>query len=158
MKGNSSYASFRVAAKLENLAAIRRFVEEATTTLGVDPTTITEIVLAVDEAAVNIIVHGYRGHTGPMAIQVKRSHDALVICLRDKAPPFDPNSVPAIDLTAPLEERVAGGLGVHLIRKIMHEVTHHVTREGGNQLILVKRLEAKSENLHIDNQPWTCTA
>jgi serine/threonine-protein kinase RsbW len=130
MKGNSPSASFRVAAKLENLIAIRRFVEEATTTLGVDPTTITEIVLAVDEAAANIIVHGYRGHTGPMAIQVKRSLDALVICLRDKAPPFDPTSVPAIDLTAPLEETIASGLWVHLIRKTTHEVTQHVTPKG----------------------------
>lgn len=151
MKTGSTSASFRVAAKLENLAAIRRFVEETTTALGADPTTATEIVLAVDEAAANIIAHGYRGHSGPIAIQVKRSHDALVICLRDKAPPFDPTSAPAIDLTAPLEERIAGGLGVHLIRTIMDEVTHRVTPEGGNQLILVKKLEANSENLDIDN-------
>jgi serine/threonine-protein kinase RsbW len=151
MKTGSPSASFRVAAKLENLAAIRRFVEEASIALGVEPATVTEIVLAVDEAAANIILHGYRGQSGPIAIQVKCRPAALVICLRDKASPFDPTSVPAINLTAPPEERTASGLGVHLIRKIMDEVTHSVTPQGGNQLILVKKLEANSEDLDIDN-------
>jgi serine/threonine-protein kinase RsbW len=151
MKTGPSSASFRIAAKLENLAAIRRFVEEETTAWGVDLATITEIVLAVDEAAANIILHGYQDQSGPIFIQVKRRQTALVICLRDKAPPFDPTREPDIDVTAPAEARVANGLGIHLIRKIMDEVTHSFTSQGGNQLILVKKLEANSEDLDIDN-------
>ena len=149
MKTGISSASLRVAAKLENLAAIRRFVEEAATALGIDLATVTDTVLAVDEAASNIVVHGYRDQPGPIEVKVKRGRDTLVICLRDEASPFDPTSIPAPDLTVPLEQRATGGMGIHLIRQIMDKVTHRVTSQGGNELLLMKRLEENSEDFDI---------
>jgi len=151
MKTSASSPFLRIAAKLENLAAIRRFVEEAAAALGVGPATVTDIVLAVDEAASNIVVHGYRGQPGTIEIEVKRERDALLIYLRDEASPFDPNSVPAPDLTTPLEQRATGGMGIHLIRQIMDKVTHRNTSQGGNELFLVKRLEENSEDFDICN-------
>jgi len=149
MKTGISSASLRVAAKLENLAAIRRFVEEAATALGIDLATVTNTVLAVDEAASNIVVHGYQRQPGTIEIEVKRGRDALVICLRDEASPFDLTSIPAPDLTVPLEQRATGGMGIHLIRQIMDKVTHRVTSQGGNELLLMKRLEENSEDFDI---------
>ena len=151
MKTSASFPSLRIAAKLENLAAIRRFVEEAAAALGIDPATVTDIVLAVDEAASNIVVHGYQGQPGTIEIEVKRERDALLIYLRDEASPFDPTSVGAPDLTVPLEQRATGGMGIHLIRQIMDKVVHRITSQGGNELLLVKRLEENSEDLDICN-------
>jgi len=149
MKTNASSVSLRVTAKLENLAAIRRFVEEAATTLSLDPATVSDIVLAVDEAASNIATHGYQGQPGTIEIEVKRRGDALLIRLRDHAPPFDPTSVPVSDLTVPLEQRAIGGMGIHLIRQVVDKVIHRITPQGGNELLLVKKLEGNRENLDI---------
>jgi serine/threonine-protein kinase RsbW len=141
MSTSTPHASLRIAAKLENLAAIRRFVEETAIAFGIQPAVVTGIVLAVDEAASNIVVHGYQGQPGTIEIEVKRERAALLICLRDEASPFDPTSVPAPDTTLPLEQRASGGLGIHLIRHMMDEVTHRTIPQGGNELVLVKRLE-----------------
>jgi serine/threonine-protein kinase RsbW len=134
-----SSTSLHIEAEPKNLAAIRLFVEEAATALGIGLATIPNVILAVDEAVSNIIAHGYRGQGGGIEIEVSREGDALVIRLRDEAAPFDPTNVPPPDLTLPLEQRAAGGLGIHLIRRVMDEMTHRVTPQGGNELTLVKR-------------------
>ena len=132
-------SSLRIAAELKNLAEIRRFVRETASALGVDPAMIPDVLLAVDEAASNIVLHGYQGQEGIIEIEVRREGDALVIRLRDEAAPFDPTCVPPPDLTLPLEQRALGGVGIYLIRQVMDEVTHRITPQGGNELTLVKR-------------------
>lgn len=133
--------SFCVSATLENLAAVRSLVEEAATALEIAPAAIADVVLAVDEAASNIVVHGYQGQPGTIEIEVKRENDALLVCLRDAASPFDSTRVPAPDMTVPLEQRASGGLGIFLMRQLIDEVTHRTTSQGGNELVLVKSLE-----------------
>ncbi len=131
--------SLRIAAEFKNLTEIRRFVQETALAFGVDLAAIKDMMLAVDEAACNIIAHGYQGQGGVIEIEVGREGDDVVIRLRDEATPFDPARVPPPDLTVPLEQRTAGGLGIHLIRQVMDEMTHRVMPQGGNELTLVKR-------------------
>ena len=126
-------------AELKNLVAIRRFVQETAASLQADAQELHDVILAVDESAANIMVHGYRGGPGTVEVEVRPEGDALVVCLRDHAPPFDPTRVPAPDLTVPLDERPVGGLGVHLTRTLMDEVIHRLTPQGGNELTLVKK-------------------
>jgi serine/threonine-protein kinase RsbW len=133
-------SSLCIAAELNNLAEIRRFVQETATALGVEPAVIPNVVLAVDEAASNIVIYGYQGQGGIIEIEVSRDGDALVIRLRDEATPFDPTSVPPPDLILPLQQRPVGGLGIHLIRQIMDEMTYRITPQGGNELTLLKRV------------------
>lgn len=132
-------SSLNIAADLNNLAMIRDFVQETATALGADPAAIPDVLLAVDEAATNIIVYGYQGQSGTIEIEMNRMRDSLVVCLRDQAIPFDPTVIPPPDLTLPLEERPVGGLGIYLIRQLMDEVTHRIMPQGGNELTLVKR-------------------
>jgi serine/threonine-protein kinase RsbW len=128
-----------IAAELKNLSSIRTFVEEEAAALGAQPKAVADMLLAVDEAATNIMVHGYQGRPGAIEIEVSRRQDDLVVRLRDQAAPFDPNQVPPPDLTLPLEERPIGGLGVYLITRLMDEMQHRIRPEGGNELILVKK-------------------
>jgi serine/threonine-protein kinase RsbW len=129
----------RTKAELDNLTLIRHFVEERATALEADPAVVPDLLLAVNEAATNIVLHGYRGQPGVIEIEIRRKGDSVVICLRDEAPPFDPRLVPPPDLTLPLEERPLGGLGIYLISQLMDDVTHRVMSEGGNELTLLKR-------------------
>jgi serine/threonine-protein kinase RsbW len=140
MQGDMSEAVLRVSAELENLSQIRRFVQEAAAAWDADPATLRHVLLAVDEASTNIIVHGYRGRDGTIEVEAAREEESLVIRLRDTAAPFDPTAALPPDMTAPLEERPVGGLGIQLIRQVMDRVSHRIMPEGGNELTLVRRL------------------
>jgi serine/threonine-protein kinase RsbW len=128
----------RISAELKNLATIRQFVEETALALRVDSKAIPDIVQAVDEAATNIVVHGYFGQPGDIEIEIRPENNSLVVALRDQARSFDPTTVPPPDLTLPLEERPFGGMGVFLIRHFMDEINYRVPAQGGNELVLVK--------------------
>jgi serine/threonine-protein kinase RsbW len=132
-------SSFEVYAKLENLALIRDFVQETATALAADPDMLFNVVLAVNEVATNIMIHGYQGQPGLIEIEVGRAGNSLVVRLRDQAPPFDPTAVPDPDLSLPLEERPLGKMGVYLARQLMDEMTHRLTPQGDNELILIKK-------------------
>jgi len=144
-------ADLRIAADLENLAEIRRFVRETAAALGADPETVSSLELAVEEAACNAIVHGYRGRAGSLEVGIERDGEALLIRLRDWAPPFDPTLVPDPDLTVPLAKRPLGGMGVYLIRHSVDEIDYRALPEGGNELALRKRLgkEEGDEHSHL---------
>lgn len=131
--------TLHIAAELKNLSLIRRFVQETAAALGADRAVIADMILATDEAVTNVIVHGYQDRPGMIEIELRRNGDAIVIYLRDRSVPFDPASVPAPDMTQPLEERPLGGMGIHLIRQLMDDVSHHITPQGGNELIMTKR-------------------
>ena len=98
-----------------------------------------KVLLAVDEAATNIIVHGYKRQQGRIEIEMRPEGPDLIIVLRDEAPLFDPTRHPSPDLTLPLEQRQPGGLGIFLMRQVMDEVTHRPRAGGGNELIMIKR-------------------
>jgi serine/threonine-protein kinase RsbW len=138
-KSMSNLFSIRVAADVEQLAAIRTFVERQAELLGVESPAIYDLVLAANEIATNIVVHGYQGQPGTIEIDLRRSGDAIEIRLRDQAPPFDPTRAPAPDLTLPLHKRPFGGMGIHVTRQMMDDIRHRALPQGGNELTLVKR-------------------
>ena len=131
-------SALRVSAELGNLGTIRDFVTERGMALGADLDALYDVILAVDEAATNAIVHGYRGRAGMIEIDIGREGEALVVCLHDQAAPFDSHGVPPPDPSLPLEKRPLGGMGVHMMRQLVDRVIHRVPPQGGNELTLVK--------------------
>jgi anti-sigma regulatory factor (Ser/Thr protein kinase) len=127
-------------AELKDLARIREFVQETAAAFPVPPDVLARILLAVDEAVTNVIVHGYAGRGGPVEGEISHPPGSLSIRLRDEAPLFDPTAVPEPDLDLPMEERMPGGLGIYLIRQAVDEVEHASRPSGGNELTLLKRL------------------
>lgn len=131
-------AILRLNANLSDLEDIRNFVEKYAQRLNVDPSATYDILLSVTEMVTNTIVHGYRGESGPIEIEISQQDDALVVFLRDEAPPFDPTQLPTPDITLPLEQRPVGGLGVYLTREFMDRMSYRQGPGGGNELVLVK--------------------
>ena len=131
--------SLEVKARLESLPEIHRFVEQATSAFGLEPSDIHDIRLAVEEAVTNTIMHGYPGEGGQVEIELTREGQDLKAYLRDDGLTFDSTSVPPPDLTRPFEERASGGLGIYLMRQMVDEMHHHAPAAGGNELVLVKR-------------------
>jgi serine/threonine-protein kinase RsbW len=135
--------SLRIAAKLDNLRTIRRFVEEKAGLFTTDSETIGDLILATDEAVTNIIVHGYKKLPGTIEVEVKQQDGEIAVCLRDQAPPFDPTRVPVPDTDVPIAQRRLGGMGVHMMRHFLDRLTYQVTPEGENELTLVKWEKAR---------------
>jgi serine/threonine-protein kinase RsbW len=131
-------STLRVSAELENLSVIRTFVTERGMALGANLDALYDVVLAVDEAATNIVVHGYQGRAGTIEIEVGLEGQALVVCLRDQAAFFDLHAVPLPDPSLPLEKRPLGGLGVYMMKQLVDRVIHRVPSQGGNELTLIK--------------------
>ncbi len=129
-----------VPAKVENLNTIRGYIKGRARPAGAPQEAIDAIVLAVDEAATNVIQHGYieNGRNGSIEIEVVLKPGCLCVILRDDAPPFDPSSVPDPDLTLPLELRPIGGLGIFLMRKKTDALAYTTTPAGQNELTLTK--------------------
>lgn len=126
-------------ANLSALVEIRSYVKSKALALGGIDDAVSELALAVNEAVTNIIIHGYGYRPGYIQISLSRHDNDLIVYLRDKAPPFDPNSVPPPDITIPLERRRPGGMGVHMMRSFTDEMRYSSNTNGMNELVLLKR-------------------
>jgi len=133
----------RIPADVAHLAGVRALVRDVAIEHGAPPTCLDDLVQAVDEAATNIIVHGYRGEPGWIEVDVERDGDRIVITLEDAAPTFDPTQVPEPDLTVPPERCRPGGMGVHLMRLATDELRHTARPGGGNILTMARRLDPR---------------
>jgi serine/threonine-protein kinase RsbW len=128
------------AARLDDLAAIRRFVRDAARSFGAAPEAADDLVLAVDEAATNTMRHGYEGRPGPLRVEVSWEGSAVLVRLMDRAPAFDPTGRPPPDLDVPLERRPFGGMGIHLMRVSVDRLVHRSLGRSGNDLTFIKEL------------------
>jgi serine/threonine-protein kinase RsbW len=133
----------RIPAELARVAELRAMVRGAVDTIDpmADDACQDDLVQAVDEAATNTILHGYRGRPGWVDVAVARVDDRLVITIEDEAPIFDPTAVPAPDLSVPPDARPPGGMGIHLMRESMDALDHSPRPGGGNILTMTRRLD-----------------
>jgi serine/threonine-protein kinase RsbW len=132
-------STLRVQADVKELATIRDFIEIQANALHVDHDAVYDLVLAANEIATNIVVHGYRGQPGTIEIDIRAEGDAVEIVMRDRTPLFDPTLAPTPDISLPLEKRPRGGMGIHLTRRLTDAIRHGFTPDGGNEVTLIKR-------------------
>lgn len=103
------------------------------------PDILFRVNLALEEIGLNAINYGSKGKTPDVEIILESERDRITVIVTDAGVPFDPlNDAPLPDLDAPIEERHVGGLGVHLVREMMDEVTYERI-DGRNCLTMMKR-------------------
>jgi serine/threonine-protein kinase RsbW len=125
---------FRLKSQLAELTRLT----EGITQLGMEHHLPDEILfhlnLALEEVVSNIIRHGYgRREDGEVSIVIELAPEAIAVTVEDDGVAFNPLEHPDPDLTAPLEERKVGGLGVYLFRQLMDEVDYRA--EGGRNIL-----------------------
>lgn len=106
-------------------------------------TGVFEVQTAVDEACTNIMKYAYPEKGGVITVTCEMQGNDFVVTIKDKGKPFDPSSVPPPDLEADLDKRKIGGLGIHLMRKLMDDVSYSFDAEKGNRLVMRKMLIGK---------------
>jgi anti-sigma regulatory factor (Ser/Thr protein kinase) len=113
-----------VPSRTEFLGIVRDVARRMAETAGFEPAVAEQVALAVDEAATNVIEHAYAG--APDRVVEVRCEDRgreLQFDVIDNGKGVDPRTVPRVDLDRYVTERRKGGLGVHLMGKIMDSVT-----------------------------------
>ncbi len=97
--------------------------------------------LVLEELVLNIIDYGFDDGRDDHELEVVlvSDDDSLTIDITDDGLPFDPTEdAKKPDVNAPLEDRPIGGLGVHLVRTMMDEMTYR-REDDKNHLTLVAR-------------------
>ena len=120
-----------------SLKEVRSFSREVFEKVNIDQELKDELVLAIAEAAQNIVKHAYNGQpTGDtMRVELSFKDNQLIIDLFDKGKPAIPQNIKprAVDDIKP------GGLGTFFIGQIMDEVTFKTSASDWvNHLIMTK--------------------
>ena len=139
--------NLRLKANPGQLQEMRAEVMDALEGVGLGDHDRSLLVLAVSEACMNVIQHGYKGDPdGEMVLEILNNDPFLEFRLTDFAETVDPATIKP----RPLDELRPGGLGVHFIRCVMDDYCYTVPAGGkGNLLIMrkrVKRVRETAEN------------
>jgi len=131
----------RVNSEMKNLTAISDMVLVFAKQAALSDDDTFAVQMAVDEACANVIEHAYRGRPdGMVSIEGSLTDDVVVLTIRDRGQPFDPQAVPRPDLAAPLSKRHEGALGLYLMEKLMDEVRFEFDAIKGNKLTMKKKV------------------
>jgi len=98
------------------------------------------INLALDELVTNTISYGYDDEKEhQIQLNLKAEGAMFIASIEDDGHPFNPLEKPDVDTNLPLEEKTIGGLGIHLVRKLMDEVSYQYVNNK-NVLTIKKKI------------------
>jgi len=122
-----------------NLAKVRNAVTEFASALGFCEADVDKLVLAIDEAMANVIKHGYdRQPDQPIDVRLDAVAESgrvgMRTTIRDYGKAVDPASICGRDL----DDVRPGGLGVHIMKTVMDEVSYTRAEGSGTRLSMLK--------------------
>ena len=123
-----------------SLKEVRTFSRETFEKINLNQELKDELVLAIAEAAQNIVKHGYKGieeTSDRMEIKISLNEDQLTIGFYDKGKPVVPGNVQH----RKLDDIKPGGLGTFFTKQIMDEAVFKKDQQGWiNHLVLTKKI------------------
>ncbi|VAW66976.1 Serine-protein kinase RsbW [hydrothermal vent metagenome] len=127
-----------ILSRAENLQSLRKFVYDFLSGLGCKDESVKEIVLAVNEACMNVIQHAYKNSDdGEIILEFYKNKNELMMRVIDYADQVDLSLIKSRNL----DDIRPGGLGVHLISRLMDSVEYkHLPHESGNFLEMHKKI------------------
>ena len=122
------------------LPVLTRFLQEFCTAATLPPAAALPFEIALEEIFMNVVMHGSpAGGLARVEVSLELVDDSFMLTVEDNGPEFDPLTLPAPDITAPLEDRRVGGLGVYFVRQMMDAVSYARDRSR-NRLSMTKRV------------------
>ena len=131
------------ASNTDSLLYIQSEVEELGQREDWPDSLVFKVNLVLEEVGLNVLSYG-GGETGrrpDMEIILISEDDSLTIEVTDDGQPFNPlEDATRPDVQALMDARPIGGLGVHLVRTLMDDLSYQRT-DGRNQLKMVTKKE-----------------
>lgn len=136
--------SFELKSNLSELDKLCRHVEKFGQKNGLPKKFVFEVNLALDELFTNIISYGF-DDDGEHVIKVTITpeDEGLCLCIEDDGRPFNPVEFEAPDIACSVEECKIGGLGIHIIRKLMDDICYERCRN--KNILKLKKGVSKSK-------------
>lgn len=131
---------FTFEATIEGLAKATSTLEETLEGAGCPMAAKTKLMVAMDEIASNI-VHYSGAADFDVDVDFPENPDAVRISFSDSGKAFNPlTEARAADMTASLEERQIGGLGMFMVKKMMDNVSY--VYENGRNVLTISKLRS----------------
>ena len=99
---------------------------------------IFDLSVSLEELIVNSFTHG--AHREPVKVEAAVSEEGLKVTIEDRAPPFNLLREAPPPPSGGIEERKAGGLGIHLVKSLNDRVEYSGSPEG-NIVTLLKKIK-----------------
>lgn len=120
----------------DNLPELFTFIEQALINLDMPAAERAKMLLALDEAMTNVVLYAYPDdQRGTVLIRISRNDNKVTAAIVDHGKAFDPTTHPEPDITLPIEKRPIGGLGIHMMRKLVTSLRYY-RNSGENNLVL----------------------
>ncbi len=119
---------------------IADFIDDIVGETGIDKGLACSLNLALEEAVVNVMNYAYPEDTvGNIVLESYAFDGCLKFIITDNGIPFDPTSVKEPDISAGIDDRSIGGLGIFLVTHLMDKIEYKRVA-GNNVLTLSKKL------------------
>lgn len=132
--------SFRMTNKQKCFQIFRPRVEEFGERHDLSVKQIFTLTLVLDELITNILSYGYSDlDEHPIDVTLAIDGTRLSLEISDDAQPFNILTAPEPELDVPLDERIrpVGGMGVHIVKKLMHCIEYK--RENGRNIVRLEK-------------------
>ena len=128
-------------AEIEYLRVAQQCARAVAQQHGFDEEAMGKIELGLEEAVSNVVQHGFaREGNNVFDLIFERIPLGLRIRLKEKGIPFDPRLLPVYEPGKAEEPGAGKGLGLHLMKSVMDEVSFHNLGPAGKETHLVKYL------------------
>jgi anti-sigma regulatory factor (Ser/Thr protein kinase) len=132
--------TIRLAADIKEIEHLNRLVRQFGELHDVPSRTLYAVNLALDELVTNVVLYGFENPEGQeVLIRIAAASGGIEASVSDAGREFNPLNVPLPNLSAKLSERELGGLGIHLVRSLMDDVSYERI-DGKNVLTARKRI------------------
>ena len=104
----------------------------------VPPTAINAVDLALEEHLTNLLNYGFaEGRPPQILVHLEKRGENFMVEVSDNGKPFNPLDQPQPDVNQPLQDRPIGGLGIHLMRHFIDELTYR--RQAGRNILTMRK-------------------
>ena len=110
--------------RLESLPEAVDFTAAALADCDIDSARRMAIDFAIEELFTNMLKYS-GGGVNPVEIAFECGDESVQVCLTDTdVEPFDVTAAPDTDVSLPLQQRQPGGLGLHLTRRLVDDLSY----------------------------------
>ncbi len=132
---------FELKSQLSELNTLCQHLEDCGNAMELPQKCLFEINLGLDELFTNIISYGFEDESEhQIKFSLLKDKEILVVQVEDDGKPFNPLDVESSGVAPDLDEANIGGLGIHLIKKMMDDIVYQ--RVGGKNKLVLKRCVA----------------
>lgn len=123
---------------VKHVPELNNFVKSVARRLNLDNSLSSQLMLAVEEAVVNVMSYAYPiGTQGDVNVTASATGQSLKFIISDEGKAFDPTVHAAADTTLSAEERPIGGLGILLVQQLMDTINYE--RVNGKNVLTLKK-------------------